>query len=700
MRVFHLVKGLGRGGAETLLVRTAATPLRSPRKNAYGYFLPWKDALVPELQAQGCLVRCFTARNPLEMVLRLPQLVSFLKDWRPDLIHCHLPLAGVIGRLAGKILGVPVVYTEHNLQERYHPLTRWANRLTWTMQERAVAVSAEVMESISRRLPSQTGVQTILNGVDCEVFSHQQEPRERLRAEMGLSEADFLVGTVAVFRKQKRLDLWLQAARKLAQEFQDIHFVMVGDGPERPMVERLVEEYSLSSRVHLPGLRTDVRDFYSAMDAFFMSSDFEGLPVALLEAMACQAPAVATTAGGIGEVIVDESQGLLAEKGDVEALVEHLRKLHKQKPFRDSLASGGRARVESAFSLEKMNNELETLYYEVTGRHVPGPPAPSLDGFRLERKPSDEESLELIRASLGEGSERSPRTLEFYRWKHNQSPFGESYALSVRDAGADRLAGLRLFQRWNLACDSRIVSAVRAVDTSTHPDFQRKGIFTFLSRKALEELAADGTDIVFNTPNKNSLPGYLKMGWELSVKIPVWAKWLSGKAQNENRQAARSLDELVENHSVESIESLLFDCRRSGKLEIEKHLAYLRWRYEGHPTVRYHFKAVGTDRLEALVVWCETKRFSLRELVVCELFARTAEVAEQLLRDIFESSTCHYAVSAFWNPHFGQSLIRRLGFLKLPMKSIALTVHPLSENGRSAVDSSNWVFSTGDLQVF
>ena len=703
MRVFHLVKGLGRGGAETLLVRTALTLPGSSRRNGYGYFLPWKDALVPEIQARGCLVRCFSARNPAEMLVRLPELVWYLKKWQPDLIHCHLPLAGVIGRLAGKLLNVPVIYTEHNLQERYHPLTRLANRLTWTMQDRVIAVSQEVKESILKSMPANTGVHTVLNGVDCSKFIPLPSARSEIRSQLGLAESDFLVGTVAVFRKQKRLDLWLEVAQRFLLEAPNAHFVLVGDGPERPVVEELIARYNLTSRVILPGLKGEVLPFFCAMDAFLMSSDFEGLPVALLEAMACQTPAVATRAGGIGEVIVEPSQGLLAEKGDVPKLLEHLQNLYHDPELRSRVGENGRRRVEQAFSLDKMNTEIEHLYGQVTRRVQRDlPKAPdSLPGYAVEKSTQPEEALGLIKTSLGPGSQRAPRTLDFYIWKHLESPFGESYSLAVREEQGSELAGLRLFQRWSLIRDFETTRAVRAVDTCTHPTHQRRGIFTFLTRNALEDLATQGVQLVFNTPNKNSLPGYLKMGWELVRQIPIRIKFLSVSGGAKVSWGGRSLKELLQQHSAEEIDHLIAQTRVPGNLQIEKSLEYLKWRYLRHPNVDYRFAFGMTgSRMDSLVVSCQTSRYGLREVAVCELFALKVESGEALVRDVLLGSGGHYAVSAFSGSPTVDKVMQNLGFRAAPGKTIDLTVNPLRGDVSSIAGIFDWNLSTGDLQVF
>src|SRR5690242_14473911 len=115
-----------------------------------------------------------------------------------------------------------------------------------------------------------------------------------------------------------------------------------------------------------------------------------------------------------------------------------------------------------------------------------------------------------------------PRFEMLYRWKHEHNAFGPSPAWVAVDG--DRVAGIRVFMRWEFVVDGRVMRAVRAVDTATDPAYQGRGIFTRLTRHALDAVTADGVDFVFNTPNDQSRPGYLKMGWEVVGKLPVAAR--------------------------------------------------------------------------------------------------------------------------------------------------------------------------------
>ncbi|MGH9856527.1 MAG: glycosyltransferase, partial [Acidobacteriota bacterium] len=330
-RIFHLIKGLGRGGAEKLLSEGARYRNRAKFDYGYGYFLDWKNALVADLEDSGSEVFCFNCNNPASILLSPRRLSKFLKGWGADLIHCHLPLAGIAGRMAGRMAGIPVIYTEHNLQERYHPLTRRLNLWTWNLQKKVVAVSAEVAESIRSVVNSGVvPVQIVQNGIAAESFVPSEADRIAIRQDLKIPYDAPVVGTVAGFRRQKKLADWLKAASLILKTFPDCHFVIIGDGPLRRPLEADVKTLRLSKNVHFTGVQQNVIPFYSTIDVYMISSVFEGLPIALLEAMAMRLPVVTTPAGGIPEVVIDGHTGFLVDFGfpqkladKVSLLIEH-----------------------------------------------------------------------------------------------------------------------------------------------------------------------------------------------------------------------------------------------------------------------------------------------------------------------------------------------------------------------------------------
>jgi L-malate glycosyltransferase len=370
MRVFHLIKGLGRGGAEMLL--TDGPRISDPARftYAFGYFVPYKNALVAELEEHFPKVECFPAATPLAMSGRILDVARHLRRWRADVLHCHLPLAGVVGRLAARLARIPVIYTEHNLIERYHPGTRIAAKATWRMQRHVIAVSGEVANSVKRHLGDAVPVTVVSNGVSLERFASSAALRTEARARLGIDAATPVVGTVAVFRKQKRLDLWLEVARRQLTARPDAKFLLVGDGPLRGELVDRSRALGIERAIIMPGLQPDVRPYLAAMDAYLMTSDFEGLPIALLEAMASGLTPVVTAAGGIAELIENGKSGFVLARGDVPAITEALgRVILTDSAERAAWGAAAQRRVAAEYSTGRMMRQIEQVYEDVVTRH-------------------------------------------------------------------------------------------------------------------------------------------------------------------------------------------------------------------------------------------------------------------------------------------------------------------------------------------
>lgn len=328
----------------------------------YGYFLPHKDAVAGDLRALGAEVRCFNARGNAQILGSARRVVRALREWKADVVHCHLPAVATVGRIAGKLAGVPVVYTEHNTLDHYPALMRRVHLATWRWQQHVFAVSFDVANSIRRRVGCFPPVEVIWNGVDEEHFDPALLSRTESREMLGLPPESPVVGTVAVFREQKRLSDWLAAAHDIRSRRPDTRFLLVGDGPTRNDLERLTSELGLRDAVLFTGLVEDVRPALSAMDVYLMSSEFEGLPVALLEAMAMGRPVVSTAVGGVKEAVVDGESGVLVTALDPDLLAQAVEKLLDSRRERTRLGAEARARVQNHFSLQSMTRSLETAY--------------------------------------------------------------------------------------------------------------------------------------------------------------------------------------------------------------------------------------------------------------------------------------------------------------------------------------------------
>jgi L-malate glycosyltransferase len=214
------------------------------------------------------------------------------------------------------------VYTEHNKQERYHFATKWMNKLTFNWQTTAIAVSSDVAESIRKNIKPQIPVKEILNGVNTEFFQRDEQAGLLLRKQLNIPEDAVVVGTLAVFRFQKRLKEWLDVFHKASQSNPKLFGIVVGDGPLRDELQQYRKHLGLEQRVFMPGLQTEVKAWYSAMDIFMMTSVFEGLPIALLEAMSMKCAIATTDAGGVKEVIENGKSGLMRGAERLEIVVQ------------------------------------------------------------------------------------------------------------------------------------------------------------------------------------------------------------------------------------------------------------------------------------------------------------------------------------------------------------------------------------------
>jgi glycosyltransferase involved in cell wall biosynthesis len=376
IRVLLVIKGLGPGGAERLLVSAAAALDPSAFEVEVAYVLPWKDALVPELEALGVTVHCLGGDDPRDprWVLRLRRLLA---SQRYDVVHAHLPVAACAARLAGRSLGRRrplVVTTEHNAWSTYALPTRIANAVTAVLDDATIAVSDEVRQSIwwpgvRRRTES------VVHGVDGERVREALRHRESARAELGAASGDVVIGTVANLRAQKGYPDLLDAARLVLDRAPQARFFAVGQGPLEEQVRARHAELGLGERFRLLGFRPDATRLLAGADVFVLASLYEGYPVALMEAMALGLPVVATAVGGVGQAVHHGVEGLLVPPRHPDLLAEALAGVVGDPTSRAGLAAASRARG-ADFDVARSVRRMEETYRCLVRAHRSGPPGP------------------------------------------------------------------------------------------------------------------------------------------------------------------------------------------------------------------------------------------------------------------------------------------------------------------------------------
>lgn len=370
-KVLHLIKSLGRGGAEKLIPETAQVHDQSRFEFHCLYFYYQEQNIVDELEAAGIQVHLIPSGN-LGLFLQVQKVREFVRENNFDILHAHLPWAGILARFVGQKLDIPIVYTEHNTWERYNKVSYWGNRLTFKNQDVAIAVSNEVALSMQLNSiwdPYKRGgrlrVKVVQNGVNTDVFKKLNVEIKAFKNQLEIPEDSPVIGKVAVFRSQKRLWLWVAIAIRILKKHPQVHFLLVGDGEWKSRIVRQIEESGFSKNFHLVGVQKEVIPYLNLMDIYLSSSEFEGLPIAMLEAMACEVPVVATRAGGIGEVIQHGKQGFLTEIDAWEELEGYCEILLQNPQLRLSMGIASRAQVIENFSMKKMVQALEKIYLEV-----------------------------------------------------------------------------------------------------------------------------------------------------------------------------------------------------------------------------------------------------------------------------------------------------------------------------------------------
>ncbi len=373
-RVLLLITTSDVGGTESFLANLAAG-LDRRRFDPVVCSLCRPGRIAEQIAAAGTPVETLgmsPRARPWELIGGVLQLARLIGQHEIDLVQALLYRANMMAALAARMAWRRVVIVGG--QRSLTPMTghraalgvRWTRRLV----EATVAVSHAVKEEIVRTENLDPERVTVIgNAVDGERFI----PGDRLAARqpLGLDPNALIVGGVGRLTEAKGFEHLLEAAARAGEI--SLQVVLLGDGPRLEAMAKRAEDLSITDRVHFLGRRDELENVYPAMDIFVLSSLREGSPNVLLEAMACGLPVVATSVGGVPELIDDDVEGLLIPPGDSDALAGAFRRLAADPSLRHRLGQAARKRVERELTLERMVVKHQELYERLLTSRRPSP---------------------------------------------------------------------------------------------------------------------------------------------------------------------------------------------------------------------------------------------------------------------------------------------------------------------------------------
>ncbi|NOZ25650.1 MAG: glycosyltransferase [Nitrospirae bacterium] len=377
LKICYVIGQLNRGGAERQLYEL----VRGIDGNEFHpvvISLSSGGCWVEELRDLGIEVVELRRRRNRE-VSRLYSLVRLFRTIRPDIVHTYLYSANSYGRIAAVITGVPVIIaSERSLPEAGKDKDRGRillDRILARFSHGIICNSRRAAETLVEKYAFDAGkVFTVHNGINPDDFFREAGRHGRPEtARKSVSTAFRTVGTVGRLHPSKNYRLFLDAARiVLERAGSRVNFIVIGDGESRAELQRYAQRSGIADRVVFTGERSDVPAMLEEMDVFVMTSLYEGLSNAMMEAMLAGLPVVATDVGGNRELITDGENGFLCPPGDASSLAERILYLLDNGQEAARMGLSGRQRILTEFSAEKMVRATEGIYRKLAAEHRRG----------------------------------------------------------------------------------------------------------------------------------------------------------------------------------------------------------------------------------------------------------------------------------------------------------------------------------------
>ena len=362
IKVVHIVPMLSPGGAE----RVAVHIVRGLDRQRYepvvvSYTGRLECDLDRLLDEAGVEVR-YLGKRPGFDYRMYSRIHAALRECRPDVVHTHLHVLRYAMPSMLLLKYTSRLHTVHNLAEReVEPRARWIHRYAFNHGVVPIAVAEKVALSLER-LYRMRRCRVISNGIPTDCYGRPQTPRREWRAKEGFEDDDVLFICVARFAPQKNHALLVRAFAQGPASNPHAHLVLVGEGALQYRLEEQAKSLGLARQVHFLGLRTDIPDVLGATDVFVLSSDYEGNPLSVMEAMAAGLPIVSTAAGGVPDLFENGKEGYLVQPGDLKGLSDSMEALLRNREARQSLGMAAAQRARKNYDVSTMVQAYEEVY--------------------------------------------------------------------------------------------------------------------------------------------------------------------------------------------------------------------------------------------------------------------------------------------------------------------------------------------------
>ncbi len=373
LKVLHIIRPAEGGMKEHLLALIKGI---DQQKYVFHVACPGDSPVARDLQAIGIEVTDIPLEGPIHPVKDakcIRQLRKLCADEGYPLVHCHGSKAGLVGRAAANLAGVPaVIMTAHNfvIGDNLSKVKKFiftaGEQVLGGRTNHIITVSEALKNEYVTRFGVPAGkITCIYNGIDTGAFSAKVDTAA-VRKTMGLPTDKLIVGTVARMAPQKGLKHFVAAIATMGDRL-DAHYLIAGDGPLRGELEAQAKDLGVREKIMFPGFCQNINEVLKVIDIFVVPSVSEGLSITAIEAMAAGRPVIASRVGGLPEVVADGQTGILVPAGDSDGLADAIMRLGSDKALAHKMGQNGVVMAGQKFSIDGMITATEGLYNRILG---------------------------------------------------------------------------------------------------------------------------------------------------------------------------------------------------------------------------------------------------------------------------------------------------------------------------------------------